>query len=130
MVNLTRNFLVTDQPIKPFIVNKQGQISVLRLKDLMHEQQAVTQLKHDVRQMIEGTDKPRLILDMQDVNRISSMMLGVIMALNLRVKRQDGEMRMCHIQPDIMLAFSLVKLDVIVSLDDTLEDSYEAFESA
>ncbi len=110
-------------------VVRRGKVAVIRVKDLMIAQSDPEELKQRLALVIENVDKPQVVLDMAEVDRISSLMLGVIMALTLRIRRQRGEVRLCNAIPDIQVAFAVVKLDSIIPMDDTLDDALEALEA-
>jgi|GEM_PF-3320119 len=111
-------------------ISRYGAVAVIRLKNLMQNQDAVGELKKRLRHLIEGTDRPRIVLDMEEVSSISSLMLGVIMALNLRIRRQRGQLRLCNLSPDIQVAFALVKIDSIIPIDSDVDDAVEAINGA
>ncbi|MCC6581588.1 MAG: STAS domain-containing protein [Phycisphaeraceae bacterium] len=115
--------------VKPIIVNRPGSIGVIKLEDVMGAQRDDAEMRMKLRTIIEGTDTPRIILDMKGVQTISSLMLGAVMALNLRIRRQNGELRICNVTPDISVAFNLVRLSAIIPIDDTIDDAYEAFDA-
>lgn len=125
MFNWEEVTTMSEKPLEPQLVKRHAGIAVLKLQELMLAHSEKNQMRNKLRDMIEGVEEPRIVLDMTDVTAISSMMLGVIMALNLRIMRQNGKLRLCNVTTDVHVAFTLVKLDKIIPVDDSLYDSQE-----
>lgn len=108
------------------IVHWESGVAIVSMARLLSEHGVREEAKTPLRKAIEDSPhRPLVVLDYDGVTRLTSAMLGAIMAINLRVKRMRGFMRIARLNPDLTVAFSLVKLDKIVPIDDDLASSIE-----
>lgn len=67
--------------------------------------------------------KPRFIIDFTDVREISSAILGVMMGMHMKICKSQGELRLSGIRRELLDVIMLMKLDMILNIDTTLDES-------
>jgi anti-sigma B factor antagonist len=72
----------------------------------------------------------RLVLDLGNVQFIDSSGLGKIVATLRSFRDRRGEMRICGVQPPVMVLFQMVKLMDIAGIDPDAEASARALRAA
>lgn len=61
--------------------------------------------------LIDELSTPQLLLDFSNVDHLSSAALGMLINVNIRIKKKNGEFRLCNIKPQIYEVFRITKLD-------------------
>jgi anti-sigma B factor antagonist len=61
--------------------------------------------------LAESKDRPKLLLDFQNVDHLSSAALGMLINVNQKVKGQSGELRLTNIKSQIYEVFVITKLN-------------------
>lgn len=56
-------------------------------------------------------DSPRAILDLSQLHFLSSIFLGLLVAVHRQVVADGGKLRICGVQPDNLEVFRFTKLD-------------------
>jgi anti-sigma B factor antagonist len=67
-----------------------------------------------------------LILDLQTIDFIDSSGIGALLTCLRQVTARGDQFRMCNVSEQVRSIFSLVRMERIAPLDDTLEDSINA----
>jgi anti-anti-sigma factor len=60
--------------------------------------------------LLEYFSSPRLVLNLGSVHRLSSLMLGKLLALNARVRTAGGRMVLCRVSANVQGVFKAVNL--------------------
>ncbi|MEI6387653.1 MAG: STAS domain-containing protein [Spirochaetota bacterium] len=68
----------------------------------------------------------RLVLDLSNVQFIDSSGLGKIIFALRSFRERGGDLRICSVQPPVMVLFAMVRLREIVGIDNTAEESTAA----
>ena len=70
----------------------------------------ITEIGQGLTSLAEARDRPKLMLDFQNVDHLSSAALGMLINVNAKVKARSGELRLVHIKPQIMEVFQITQL--------------------
>jgi anti-sigma B factor antagonist len=76
--------------------------------------------------LIENRHRPKILLDFQNVDHLSSAALGMLINVNQKIKHQSGELRLVNIKPQIYEVFVITKLNKLFKI---LPDRQEALAS-
>jgi len=71
----------------------------------------INQLGEDLEAVLEAADPPDLLVDLNDVERLSSAALGKLMRLYKQAQRLRGRIRLCSIRPRVREAFEITRFD-------------------
>ncbi len=64
---------------------------------------------------------PRIVVDLQKVQFLSSSALGMLVAVHKVMKKQSGEMRIANVSKDQYQAFKITKLHKLFKIMDSTE---------
>jgi anti-anti-sigma factor len=81
-----------------------------------------TQLEDMVKPILEKNAKT-VVLDLADMNYISSAGLGVIFMMMKSIKENKGELLICNLQPQIQKVFEIVKALPTSSIFSSVEEA-------
>jgi anti-sigma B factor antagonist len=60
--------------------------------------------------------RPKLLLDFQNVDHLSSAALGILINVDKKVKTESGELRLTNIKPQIYEVFVITKLNTVFKI--------------
>jgi anti-sigma B factor antagonist len=72
-------------------------------------------------------DDKNIVLDMAAVDFVDSSGLGAILSCLRDLRSRGGELRLCCVQPRVMVMFELVRMQKVVPLAATREEALDAF---
>jgi len=79
----------------------------------------------DVTDAMHGSSQ--VILDLSQLQILSSIFLGLLVALHRRVESADGKMKICGLQPDVREVFKMTKLEDLLDIRDDEQDARASF---
>jgi anti-sigma B factor antagonist len=68
-------------------------------------------------------DKPRLVVDLDDVGFLDSTALGVLVGVLKRARTEGGEVRIVSTQPRVRKVFEITRLDSAFDLFDSVDEA-------
>ena len=86
----------------------------------------ITEIGNTLASMIDETENPKLLLDVSNVDHLSSAALGMLINANNRIKQRNGQLRLANIKPQIYEVFVITKLNKLFRI---LPDRAEALSS-
>ena len=117
--------------IKPRIgVTYAGNATVVSFTDeKILEEQDISELQESLMAVIEsGSGKISLILDFGNVRFLSSAVLGLLIRVSKRIYEQEGQLRLCGINPKIYEIFKITRLtktfDIYTDVESAAEDMF------
>jgi anti-sigma B factor antagonist len=101
----------------PLLLQRMGDVIIIEFTESsILDQSKIDRLHQEMQTIIEKSGLPKLILSFENVQHISSAMLGVLMSLNKQVKAMGGEMRLAAISSSIMEVFKITRLDKLLKI--------------
>lgn len=82
---------------------------------------------HDEVQKHLGEDKHRIIIDGSNLGYISSLGIGALMALESRLRKLGGAVKLCSLQGNLVDLLSIVRLDRVLGIYGDIQFAREAF---
>jgi len=89
------------------------------------DEAVIQQIGRELMAQVEGMSKPRMVIDFEGVQLLSSAALGVLIGVNKRVAERGGALRLCGIPKTIFEVFRITKLDRLFKTDDTLTQALQ-----
>ncbi|MBV8780922.1 MAG: STAS domain-containing protein [Phycisphaerae bacterium] len=86
----------------------------------------ISEIGNKLNGLIDESDNPRVLLDFQSVDHLSSAALGMLININNRIKQRNGQLRLASIRPQIYEVFVITKLNKLFRI---LPDRAEALKS-
>jgi anti-sigma B factor antagonist len=78
--------------------------------------------------LIDEVDQPRLLLDFNSVDHLSSAALGMLINANNRIKQRNGQLRLANIKPQIFEVFRITKLDRLFRIYPSRAEALASFD--
>ena len=105
------------------VEHAENAVLVTFIDEKILEEKDIQELQSSVMSVIEQGGRINLILDFCNVRFLSSSVLGLLIRISKRVYEQDGQLRLCNINPKIYEIFKITRLTKVF-------DIYENKESA
>ncbi len=119
--------------IKPKIsVKYAGSATIVSFTDeRILEEKDINELQESLMSVIESASgKISLILDFGNVRFLSSAVLGLLIRVSKRICEQEGQLRLCNINPKIYEIFKITRLtqtfDIHTDVESAAEDLSQA----
>ena len=87
----------------------------------------IQQIGEEIKTIIEAQPQPRLLINFQDVDHLSSAALGTLITINNRIRALKGQLRLSNIDPQIYQVFQITKLNKLFEIHDTAEKARASF---
>lgn len=90
----------------------------------------ITEIGAALTSLVEARERPKMMLDFQNVDHLSSAALGMLINVNQKIKLQSGELRLVNIKPQIIEVFMITRLNKLFKIFPNREDALESFSPA
>ena len=111
-------------------VNKVKDVTVVRFRDQkILDDLNIQEMGQEFVRLVEAEDCKKLLLNFDGVRFLSSSALGKLITLHKKVKASSGELKMCHIRPEIYEVFKITRLNRLFDIKDDENGAMEAFQS-
>jgi len=84
-------------------------------------------LSEDMERAAAAIAEPRVVLNLEQVEYLSSAALGIFIAYRQKLDREGGKLRLCGLQPNISQVFRLTKLNRAFDIQPDLASALEGF---
>lgn len=114
-----------DQP--KFTVRKAGQTTVIDLVGPRITDQAyINSLGDELINVLNSAQPPDLLIDMNDVEFLSSAVLGKLIRMLKRTRETNGRLRLCSIRPSIFEVFEITQLHKVFEIYPDSDEALNA----
>ncbi|MHC4865152.1 MAG: STAS domain-containing protein [Planctomycetota bacterium] len=90
------------------------------------EEEDIRALSESVMSVIELADHVNLVIDFRNVRFLSSSALGLLIKVSKKIYENDGQLRLCNINPKIQEIFKITRLTKIFDICRDLESALES----
>lgn len=90
----------------------------------------ITEIGAALTSLVEARERPKMMLDFQNVDHLSSAALGMLINVNQKIKLQSGELRLVNIKPQIIEVFMITRLNKLFKIFPNREEALESFSPA
>jgi anti-sigma B factor antagonist len=104
----------------------EGGILVIKLHGKL-DSTRTEEFQSEVRKHLESGNK-RIILDCSNLGYVSSLGLGSLVALETKLRRQGGAVKLAGVQGNVAEILSLVRLDSVLGIYGDIAYAQEAFQ--
>lgn len=106
---------------------KQGGVTVIEFEDRkILEELIINQIGERLSEIIEAESDPRLLLDFQHVEHLSSAALGMLITLNKQLTERHGRLVLANINKDIYEVFKITRLNKLFNIQNSTDDAIKA----
>jgi anti-sigma B factor antagonist len=88
----------------------------------------IQEIGETLNSLIDEQPNPRLLLDFNSVDHLSSAALGMLINANNRIKQRNGQLRLANIKPQIYEVFVITKLNKLFRIFPTRAEAQASFE--
>jgi len=106
--------------------SNKSDIEVLSLKGQL-DAHTFSSLQKELEE-VGGGDKPKVVLDCQSLEYISSAGLGVLKKMSRDFRGRDGDIRLAALPPKINNVVSLLGFNQVLQVFDGLDAAVDSFE--
>lgn len=100
-----------------FTAEKVGGTTRVRLRGpRITDQVYINELGDELAALLKGAGRPDLLIDLEEVEFLSSSMLGKLIRLLKRAAEAKGQVRLCSIRPSIREVFEITQLHKVFEI--------------
>lgn len=105
-------------------VSDSANVSVIRFKDQkIIDPEAIQEMGQELFELVEQDDRKKLVLNFANVEFLSSAALGKLITFEKKAKRQDAQLILTNISPEIFQVFAITNLDKLFQIKDSEADA-------
>lgn len=110
------------------VIDEQGDIARIRFIDRnILEEVTIHQIGEEISQVIERSPNPKVLINFENVEHLSSAALGTLININKRIKQKGGQLRLSNIDANIYEVFVITKLNKLFRIYDSAEEASTSF---
>ena len=99
-------------------VHNAGETTVVRFKrKRILDEETVRFIDEHLNSLVDQRDCKKLLLNLQDVEYLSSAALGELINLHKKMMSRSGQLSICNVIPHILEVFSITRLDKTFRID-------------
>lgn len=87
----------------------------------------IQRIGEEISRIVEEQTLPRLLINFENVDHLSSAALGTLITINNKIKAKDGQLRLAGIDPQIYEIFRITNLQKLFQIHDSIESAMQSF---
>ena len=91
------------------------------------EEASIQKIGDEIGSIVERSGNPKLLLDFDKVEHLSSAALGTLITINNKVKQKGGQLRLTNIDAQIYEVFVITKLNKLFQIHDSNDRAMKSF---
>ena len=116
------------QPLHRLHVTDHKDIKVVSfIENKILDEANITEIEQGLTSLVKSREQPKLLLDFQNVEHLSSAALGMLINVNAKIRERSGELRLANIKTQIMEVFEITRLNKLFKIMPTREAALESF---
>ena len=105
-----------------------GDVSIVRFKDQKILDEAnIQQLGEELSELVIGGNHPKLLLNFENVEFLSSAALGKLISVKKKAAKSETDVKLCSIKHEIFEVFKITNLDRVFDISDTQDEALAEF---
>ncbi len=80
-----------------------------------------------IEQIISEQNPPRILITMDNVESVSSQIVGELFALDKKVRAKNGMLRLANVKGEVRTIFTVTQLDRMIKVFDNIDDAIKSF---
>ncbi|MEM6553209.1 MAG: STAS domain-containing protein [Planctomycetota bacterium] len=110
------------------VVQQDGDVTRIGFLDRnILEEANIQQIGDEVAAVIDSQPSPKLLLNFESVEHLSSAALGTLITINNRIREKGGQLRLANIDAQIYDVFKITKLNKLFQIHDTTDKAMGSF---
>lgn len=91
------------------------------------EEANIQQIGEEISAIIDAQPSPKILLNFDNVEHLSSAALGTLITVNTKVKQKSGQLRLSNIDKQIYEVFVITKLNKLFQIHDDNDKALASF---
>lgn len=87
----------------------------------------IQRIGEEIGQIIDEQQNPKVVLNFENVDHLSSAALGTLITINNKMQSKDGQLRLAAIDPQIYDVFVITKLNKLFKIYETVDEALDSF---
>lgn len=114
---------------KPRIsVEYTGNVAVITFTDeKILEERDIQALQESIMSVLKQNSGANMILDFCNVQFLSSAVLGLLIRISKKIYEDQGQLKLCNINPKIHEVFKITRLTKIFDICSSVKDAIDSF---
>jgi len=110
------------------VIDQVGEVTTVSFMDRnILEEASIQQIGDEIGELILASPNPKILLNFENVEHLSSAALGTLITINNNVKKQGGQLRLSNIDPQIYEVFVITKLNKLFVIHDDNAAALDSF---
>jgi len=110
------------------VVREEGDVTIVQFVDRnILEEASIQQIGEEIATIIDNATSPKLLLNFENVEHLSSAALGTLITINNKVRQKGGQLRLSNIDSNIYEVFVITKLNKLFQIHDSNEKALASF---
>ena len=106
----------------------QGGVTIVSFADaVIVDDLVLNEVRDDLYGLVDAQKKPHLVLNLGNVRKYSTQLLGHLLGLKKKVMKAGGELRLCAIAPNLMDAVRILHLEKVFDIHEEEQDAVDSF---
>lgn len=99
------------------------------LEAAMLDESSIQQLGSELEKVVQSKEGIKLVVDLSNVDYVSSAVLGRLVKIYKLVKQISGKMKLAGVKNNILQVFKITKLDKMFEIHPTRDKAVKSFRS-
>ena len=110
------------------VVNEQDGIVKIGFVDRnILEEASIQQIGDEISAIVEQQTNPRILINFENVEHLSSAALGTLITINNKVRQKGGQLRLANIDSKIYEVFVITKLNKLFQVHESTAKARASF---
>lgn len=110
------------------MIQKEGDVTIIEFLDRnILDEASIQQIGEEILHIVEGSAMPKILINFENVDHLSSAALGTLITINNKVRQRDGQLRLANIDQQIYEVFVITKLNKLFHIHKTLTEAIKSF---
>ncbi len=110
------------------IVNREGDVYHIGFLDRnILEEVYIQAIATEINRVLDEAENPKVVINFENVEHLSSAVLGTLITINNRIKEQNGQLRLANIDAKVYEIFLITKLNQIFHIYETTQQAVQSF---
>ncbi len=120
--------MAQQDPDSRLIVHNVGGITTVEFVDKnILEEANIQKIGDELSQIVERDSNPRLLVNFENVEHLSSAALGTLITINNKIRQKGGQLRLASIDSQIYEVFVITKLNKLFQIHDNYDKALASF---
>lgn len=106
----------------------QGDVAVVTILEVgILDENNINEIGRQLLDLVKKQYMIKMVVDLGNVKYLSSAVLRQFIALYKAIQQEKGDLKLCHVRPEIREVFKITKLDKMIEIHDTLQAAVNSF---